>query len=216
MKKQFKPIIKHDVVTQTYTIRDKHGVVIQVPDVIIDSIDSQYSELEKQRDQYKSERDTLIDDIAVLKANISRLEREKKEREKRAEEAMTLAEEANCQVVSLQELLEINESSTKYLILKLQNSDTQKIEDENKELKRLAESRKGTIKGLKRHIKDLRLQSNTYFDEWQEAEKQRSEFNLYVNLYATLINHIRTKAENNPGVSRYIDLVNYIDRLERD
>lgn len=33
-------------------------------------------ELKKQRDQYKTERDTLIDDIAVLKANISRLERE--------------------------------------------------------------------------------------------------------------------------------------------
>lgn len=32
--------------------------------------------LVKQRDQYKAERDTLIDDIAVLKANISRLERE--------------------------------------------------------------------------------------------------------------------------------------------
>lgn len=30
--------------------------------------------VEHQRDQYKLERDTLIDDIAVLKANISRLE----------------------------------------------------------------------------------------------------------------------------------------------
>lgn len=30
----------------------------------------------QQRDGYKNERDTLIDDIAVLKANISRLERE--------------------------------------------------------------------------------------------------------------------------------------------
>ncbi|WP_454909990.1 hypothetical protein [Staphylococcus saprophyticus] len=30
----------------------------------------------QQRDQYKTERDTLINDIAVLKANISRLERE--------------------------------------------------------------------------------------------------------------------------------------------
>lgn len=67
---------------------------------------------------------------------------------------------------------------------------------------------------MKRHVKDLRLQSNTYFDEWQEAEKQRSEFNLYVNLYTTLTNHIRMKAENNPGVSRYIDLINYIDKLE--
>lgn len=31
--------------------------------------------LTKQCDQYKSERDTLIDDLAVLKANISRLEK---------------------------------------------------------------------------------------------------------------------------------------------
>jgi len=166
---------------------------------------SKMYEIIQERDQYKAERDTLIDDIAVLKANISRLEREKKEREKRAEEAMTLAEKANCQVVLLQELLEINESSTKDLILKLQNSDTQKIEDENKELKRLAESRKGTIKGLKRHVKDLRLQANTYFDEWQTVK----------NLYTTLTNHIRLKAENTPGVSHYIDLVNYIDRLEK-
>ncbi|MDW4283612.1 hypothetical protein QI211_13020 [Staphylococcus saprophyticus] len=200
---------------------------------IMDSLFKENFELERQRDQYKAERDkfeqmineecergykmegkyhdmkaernSLIDDLSWYKAKVSRLEREKKEREKRAEEAMTLAEEANCQVVSLQELLEINESSTKDLILKLQNSDTQKIEDENKELKRLAESRKGTIKGLKRHVKDLRLQSNTYFDEWQTVK----------NLYTTLTNHIRMKAENNPGVSRYIDLVNYIDRLEK-
>ena len=164
-----------------------------------------YEKLSEQYNKMIAERNSLIDDLSWYKAKVSRLEREKKEREKRAEEAMTLAEEANCQVVSLQELLEINESSTKDLILKLQNSDTQKIEDENKELKRLAESRKGTIKGLKRHVKDLRLQSNTYFDEWQTVK----------NLYTTLTNHIRMKAENNPGVSRYIDLVNYIDRLEK-
>lgn len=100
----------------------------------------------KQRDQYKSERDSLIDDIAVLKANISRLERENRD--------------------------------------------------------------------LKHENKALRIQSNTYFDEWQESEKQRNEFISCVNLYTTLTDHIRLKAENNPGVSRYIDLVNYIDRLE--
>ncbi|PHK50772.1 hypothetical protein [Staphylococcus edaphicus] len=33
--------------------------------------------------------------------------------------------------------------------------------------------------------------------------------------YCKLGNHIRLKAENNPGVSRYIDLVNFIDRLEK-
>lgn len=37
-------------------------------------------QIKEQRDQYKSERDTLIDDIAVLKANISRLERELKKK----------------------------------------------------------------------------------------------------------------------------------------
>lgn len=68
---------------------------------------------------------------------------------------------------------------------------------------------------LKHENKALRLQSDTYFDEWQEAEKQRSEFNLYVNLYSILTDHIRMKAKNNPGVSCYIDLINYIDRLER-
>ncbi|MDW3894472.1 MULTISPECIES: hypothetical protein [Staphylococcus] len=39
-----------------------------------------FKNVEYQRDQYKAERDTLIDDIAVLKANISRLERENKKK----------------------------------------------------------------------------------------------------------------------------------------
>ena len=102
----------------------------------------------KQRDQFKAERNSLIDDLSWYKAKVSRLERENRD--------------------------------------------------------------------LKHENKALRLQSNTYFDEWQESEKQRNEFISYINLYTTLTNHIRMKAENNPGVSRYIDLVNYIDRLERD
>ena len=35
-----------------------------------------YWDMEKERDQFKSERDTLTDDIAVLKAKVSKLERE--------------------------------------------------------------------------------------------------------------------------------------------
>ena len=110
--------------------------------------------VEHQRDQYKAERDTLIDDIAVLKANVSRLKRE--------------------------------------------NGD------------------------LKHENKALRLQDNTYFDEWQNERltsqglrEQCKEYAQDASKYTTLTNHIRMKAENNPGVSRYIDLVNYIDRLER-
>lgn len=89
----------------------------------------------------KSERDTLIDDIAVLKANISRYRN-------RAENAMELAESENCEVLRL--------------------------------------------------------------------ERANAELMVASDKYTTLINHIRLKAENNPGVSRYIDLVNYIDRLEGD
>lgn len=113
-----------------------------------------YWDVEKQRDQYKAERDTLIDDIAMLKTNISRLERENRD--------------------------------------------------------------------LKHENKALRLQDNTYFDEWQNERltsqglrEQCKEYAQDASKYTTLTNHIRMKAENNPGVSRYIDLVNYIDRLER-
>lgn len=90
--------------------------------------------------QYKVERDSLIDDIAVLKANNDRYRN-------RAENAMELAESENCEVLRL--------------------------------------------------------------------ERANAELMVASNKYTTLTNHIRQKAEANPGVSRYIDLVNYIDRLER-
>lgn len=105
----------------------------------------------KQRDQYKAERDTLIDDIAVLRANNKRLERHN-------------------------EALKYNEN-----FLWRSSRD---FEKENEA---------------------LRLQADTYFDEWQTAK----------NLYNALTQHIRQKAEANPNVDRYIALVNYIDRLEK-
>lgn len=101
-------------------------------------------EVAKERDQYKSERDTLIEDIAVLKANISRLERTVKNKED-----------------------EIDWCDSKIEKLARENVYYEK---ENKA---------------------LRLQADTYFDEWQESKKN----------YTTLTNHIRLKAENNPGVS---------------
>ncbi|MBU7218827.1 hypothetical protein BUZ08_00220 [Staphylococcus gallinarum] len=111
-----------------------------------------------QRD-YKAERDTLIDDIAVLRANNKRLERENERL-----------------FYSLNEMTEHDKGMCK-----------------------LADR-------LRKENKALRLQSNTYFDEWQTVK----------NLYTTLTNHIRQKAEANPNVDRYIALVNYIDKLERD
>ncbi|MCD8786684.1 hypothetical protein [Staphylococcus gallinarum] len=115
--------------------------------------------LEQERDKYKAERDSLIEDIAVLRANIRRLEREN-ERLFYSLNEMTEHDKGMCKVAD----------------------------------------------GLRKENKALRLQSNTYFDEWQTVK----------NLYTTLTNHIRQKAENNPNVDRYIALVNYIDRLESE
>lgn len=111
--------------------------------------------VEHQRDQYKTERDTLIDDLSWYKAKVSRLERENKD--------------------------------------------------------------------LKNENKAILSQSNSYFDEWQNEQttsrglrEQCKEYAQDASKYLHLTEHIRLKAENNPSVSRYIDLVNYIDRLERD
>ena len=106
----------------------------------------------------KAERDTLIDDIAVLKAE-------------------------NEELKNIEKLL--NKSRYK------QSKTIEQLKQENEK--------------LEREKKDLHLQMNSYFDERLEA----------IEKYFTLTDHIRLKAENNPGVSRYIDLVNYIDRLER-
>lgn len=95
-------------------------------------------------------------------------------------------------------------------------------------------------KDLAHENKALRLQSDTYFEQWQEAKKElqnyqddyemvtgnciywedkahwlEDEYGKSNKQYTTLTDHIRLKAEANPGVSRYLDLVNYIDRLER-
>lgn len=109
--------------------------------------------LEGQLHDMTKQRDTLIDDIAVLKANISRLERENR--------------------------------------------------------------------NLKNENKAILSQSNSYFDEWQNEQttsrglrEQCKEYAQDASKYLHLTEHIRSKAENNPGVSRYIDLVNYIDKLE--
>lgn len=152
MRKQFKPVIKHDVVTQTYTIRDKKGVVVQVPDVIIDELDN----------YYKAERDTLIDDLSWYKAKVSKLERENGQLKKE--------EKVNRAKASLLTEIEI-------------------LKEKNEKL------RKANSNG------------------WKQKDEVINKIHY---LYSTLTDHIRLKAEMNPGVSRYLDLVNYIDRLEQE
>lgn len=68
-EKIYSPII-YDPISKIYYKQELNthtGIVLNPQQQFI-------NKLIKQRDQYKTERDTLIDDIAVLKANISRLE----------------------------------------------------------------------------------------------------------------------------------------------
>ncbi|WP_261677054.1 hypothetical protein [Staphylococcus equorum] len=57
---------------------------------IMDSLFKENFELEQQRDQYKAERDTLIDDLSWYKAKVSRLEDGIKTLERKNANARTL------------------------------------------------------------------------------------------------------------------------------
>lgn len=92
--------------------------------------------------------------------------------------------------------------------LKVLREKNEKLEEENEKLKKDNLELDDTLsvmsedyselsdenRQLKKENKALRLQANTYFDEWQEAKKN----------YITLTYHIRLKASVNPGEHRYI------------
>ncbi|MEB7383776.1 hypothetical protein NGC55_02615 [Staphylococcus xylosus] len=73
-------------------------------------------QIKQQRDQYKSERDSLIDDIAVIRANSERYR-------KRAENAMDYAERSQCEVMRLEgeneKQLELLKDFSKFINYKL-------------------------------------------------------------------------------------------------
>ena len=60
-----------------------------------ESLSENLTHVNKKAQQYKAERDTLIDDIAVLKANNDRYR-------KRTENAMDYAERSQCEVLRLE------------------------------------------------------------------------------------------------------------------
>lgn len=122
---------------------------------------SNCAKLINETNQYITERDTLIDDLPVLKANISRLE----------------------------QIRDIKDSALKGADIKIKT-----LERENEKLIDKLEGAETYIDAIK-----------TYYPMYESLRKQ----------YNTLTNHIRMKAEANPSVDRYKDLVKVIDRLEQ-
>ena len=62
---------------------------------------------------------------------------------------------------------------------------------------------KAKISRLERENKDLRIQSNIYFDELQESEKQRSEFVTMLNESNNLLSEFSQHIGNKPSSSTY-------------
>ena len=116
-----------------------------------------YWDMEKQRDQYKSERDTLIDDIAVLKANISRLERENEQLKESHIKHITNME--NYYKDRLQKLKEKNGELQE--VIESKNSDLLFTEDENEQLKQDFENKHNFLSEISQHIGN-KPSSSTY------------------------------------------------------
>ena len=62
---------------------------------------------------------------------------------------------------------------------------------------------KAKVSRLERENKDLSLQSNIYFDELQESEKQRSEFVTMLNESNNLLSEFSQHIGNKPSSSTY-------------
>ena len=103
-------------------------------------------------------------------------------------------------------------TENKKLKEQIDTSQVSRLIAEKEQLKQENEKLKATNENLNNRVRNLNLNGQIQHDELMSCD---GEVNYWKNLYTTLTNHIRLKAEANPGVSRYIDLVNYIDRLEQ-
>lgn len=138
----------------------------------------------QERDRYKAERDTLIDDIAVVRANNEELERELSAAlngelatyDKLQEYVLELQGElSEC----LEENRNLDKAAEKAVsIAESENRKAEKLERENHDLKKRNALLMNTVDDSDKENKALRLQANTYFDEWQNVisknERQQS------------------------------------------
>ncbi|AWI45113.1 hypothetical protein BJG88_10350 [Staphylococcus nepalensis] len=144
-----------------------------------------YEAVKKQRDDYKAQRDTLIDDIAVLRANNERLERENRFLLSRKDNLFDSWRDENKRSVTLSKKLE--------------------------QLKRENEKLKATNENLNNRVRNLNLNGQIQHDELMSCD---GEVRYWKDKYTTLTNHIRDMKFASPYSYNYIHLVNFIKELE--
>lgn len=90
--------------------------------------------------------------------------------------------------------------------IKYTREDIAKLESERDQYKQQRDELIKDVEKLREELKHLRIETDEYFEFWQEESRK----------YETLSQHIRLKALHNPSVSRYKDLMHFIDGLEAD
>ena len=99
--------------------------------------------------------------------------------------------------------------------------DVEKLREEIEELKKYNYELELAVDS------DLKQQVDKWFEEWHDMKVDnellevklhdtKEDYRIVNSKYTNLTNHIKDKALHNPSVSRYIDLVHFIDDLERD
>ncbi|WP_323710545.1 hypothetical protein [Mammaliicoccus lentus] len=141
------------------------------------------AELEKQREQFKKQRDELSEKLDKECNDNYKLEGQlhdmTKQRDSLIKNVEKLKEELRMHIQCNDELERVNVFKTKKL-------NREKINNVDK--------------------------SNVIFKLQEEINKLRKDNDKYNHL----TEHIKNKALHNPSVSRYIDLVHFIDDLERE
>ena len=94
--------------------------------------------------------------------------------------------------------------------------DITKLENEREQFKKQRDSLIKDVEKLREELR-MHIQCNDELGRVNKLkDKTISELQVISSNYNYLTNHIKDKALHNPSVSRYIDLVHFIDDLERD
>ena len=99
--------------------------------------------------------------------------------------------------------------------------DVEKLREEIEELKKYNYELELAVDS------DLKQQVDKWFEEWHDMKVDnellevklhdtKEDYRIVNNKYTNLTEHIKDKALHNPSVSRYIDLVHFIDDLEKE
>ena len=136
-----------------------------------------YEKLSEQYNKMLEERNSLIDDLSWYKAKVSRLERENEEFKESHIKHITNME--NYYKDRVQELKEKNGELQE--VIEGKNSDLLFAEDENEQLKESRYWDYEYIIKVNKENKALRLQSDTYFEQWQQHKSLNDEFSQHID-----------------------------------